>query len=323
MNETSRIYKALSNYEINKIIKNYFGKETEFKEKLISGGMFNTTYHIEIPESKEQVILRVGPINKHLILPFELNLMEAEEYVYKLCSKQSIPCSQILLCDTEKKIIDRDYMIVKYIDSKVLSEVDINNELEEKIYSEVGSYIAKLHNITSDKFGRVYEVSKGKGFDLWSEYLLDEFLKLREKVEQFNIFSIKELNLVEDIINKYKNILDEIKVPHLIHGDLWAGNILVQAEEDSYKLAAIIDADRAIFGDIDFEFASSWIINQPFLRGYGKGLSDDIKRETRRKIYKLIYTLIDTYVWIIEYDKREYGLENKAIAIKLINELLE
>ncbi|GAA0068639.1 hypothetical protein UT300003_01620 [Clostridium sardiniense] len=322
MNKTSRIYGELSKEELSKIVENYFGIGTKFKAKLISGGLFNTTYHIEIFKDKQQVILRVGPINRNLLLPFENNLMKGEEYVYKLCIDNEIPCSKILLCDTEKKIINRDYMIVDYIDSKVLYDVKVSKDIEDRLYNEVGEYISKLHNITSKKFGRVYDISKGDGFDLWSEYLIDEISELNDRIREFDIFDYKQLELFKSCIYKYKEILDEVKIPHLVHGDLWAGNILVEEINDNYNIAAIIDADRAIFGDVDFEFANPWITNESFIKGYGIGLSSDIKSKTRRKIYSLLYALMDSYVWTIEYDNKELGLENKDKAIQLVEELL-
>ncbi|MDY3207212.1 fructosamine kinase family protein [Clostridium baratii] len=323
MNKTSKIYKELKKEELNKIVENYFGIGIKFKERLISGGLFNTTYYIEIPEENKKVILRVGPVNRDLLMPFELNLMKGEEYVYKLCENNKIPCSNVLICDTEKKIINRDYMMVEYVDSKALSEIKISEDIENKLYYEVGQHISKLHSITSEKFGRVYDVSEDNGFSLWSEYLIDEISKLSNKIRKFNIFDDEQLELFKSCIYKYKEILDEVKTPHLVHGDLWAGNILVEDKNNNFNIAAIIDADRAIFGDIEFEFANPWITNKHFIKGYGKELSNDTKSEIRKKIYSLLYSLIDSYVWYVEYDNNELGLENKEKSLKLVEELLK
>ncbi|MGV3073963.1 fructosamine kinase family protein [Clostridium baratii] len=323
MNKTSKIYKELKKEELNKIVENYFGIGIKFKERLISGGLFNTTYYIEIPEENKKVILRVGPVNRDLLMPFELNLMKGEEYVYKLCENNKIPCSNVLICDTEKKIINRDYMMVEYVDSKALSEIKISEDIENKLYYEVGQHISKLHSITSEKFGRVYDVSEDNGFSLWSEYLIDEISKLSNKIRKFNIFDDEQLELFKSCIYKYKEILDEVKTPHLVHGDLWAGNILVENKNNNFNIAAIIDADRAIFGDIEFEFANPWITNKHFIKGYGKELSNDTKSEIRKKIYSLLYSLIDSYVWYVEYDNNELGLENKEKSLKLVEELLK
>lgn len=320
MNKNSKLYKELDEKELVNIIENYFGKNSKFDAKLISGGLFNTTYYINITSSNKEIILRVGPVNKHLVLPFEENLMKSEEYVYKLCNENNIPCSNILLCDTDKKIINRDYMIVEYIKSKPLSEIKVSDETKNNLYEELGKYASTLHSIKSNQFGRAYDVLSGNGFDLWSDFLLSEIINIEYKAKKFNIFEYDDINSFKLLINKYKNIIDEVKVPYLIHGDLWAGNILVKEDNENYYVCAIIDADRAIFGDIDLEMASPWIINEHFIKGYNKELSNDEKSLIRKNIYKLLLLLIDTYVWIIEYDNLEYGIENKNNYIKLMNE---
>lgn len=321
MNESSKIYKELSYDELNKIIKSNFGVD-KFEARLISGGLFNTTYRIKLLDSKREIILRVGPSNQELLLPFEHNLMLAEEKVYSILKKEDIPCSTIINCDVTREIINRNYMILEYIDSKPLSEVDLSNEIKSDIYKNLGAYVAKIHNINSNKFGRVYDVSKGNGFNLWSEYLYNEIIESKQNYINYNVFSEDEVKLFGDVILKYKEILDEIKMPHLIHADLWDGNVLIQSNEGKQEIAAIIDADRSVFGDIDFEFANPWIVNEDFIKGYGADLKDDADSEIRRKIYRMIYSIIDAYVWSIEYNNDKCGLENKDNAIKLALELI-
>ena len=103
---------------------------------------------------------------------------------------------------------------------------------------------------------------------------------------------------------------------------MWAVNILVREDKGIYEVAAIIDADRAVFGDCEFEFASPWITNEAFMEGYGKQLSDDTNSKTRRKIYKLIYSLIDTYVWSVEYNNSQASEENWRESIKIVEEIM-
>lgn len=323
MNKASKIYKALDEEELNKVVRDYFGQEVEFEARCMKGGLFNTTYYIKVNKYKREVILRVGPVNRHLLLPFEENLMYAEEYVYKLCKENNIPCSNVLKCDLSKKIIDRDYMIIEYVNSNPLSEVDIDKKNENRIYEEVGEYISKLHKIKSNKFGRVYDVLVGNGFNSWSEYLINEFLNIEIRLREFNIFNEDELSIIKSAIYKYKYTFEKIKTPYLIHGDLWAGNILISKNINEYSTVAIIDSDRALFGDREFEFANPWITNESFIKGYGKDLECDFDSRSRRAVYSLMYLLIDSYVWSIEYNNLKCGLENKISAIKLAKELLQ
>ncbi len=322
MNTQSSIYNELSNVEIKSLIENNFGIGNEYEAKLLSGGLFNTTYLITLLSSQRKLVLRIGPVNRHLLLPFEDNLMDAEDYVYKLCKYNGVACSNVVICDTTRKIIDRDYMFVDYIPSSALSELEVSEQTMSSLYKQTGFYTAKLHKITNIQFGRVSQIVKGIGFSSWSEYLKEEISQWNSKVITTEIYKKSELSLIDEVFEKYKDLLDEIKTPHLVHADLWAGNVLVSQVDNDYKVVAIIDVDRTIFGDIDFEFASPWMINDDFLEGYGANISQGENSETRKKIYRLIYNLLDSYVWLAEYNNKEYSEENKKSAMEIVKQLL-
>lgn len=323
MNINSRLYKELSNDELNKIVHFHFGKNCRYVAKLLKGGFFNTTYHVLLTDSAKEVILRVGPVNTHLLLPFENNLMRAEEHVYELLKDKAIPCSHVLVCDTSKELIDRDYMIVDFIAGKPMSELELSEDIKARLYSQAGMYTAKMHTITSAKYGRVSEIITGQGYSSWSEYLSSEMSMVCSRLSGYSVLNGSEAALFNPVIDKYKDILNEIQTPHLVHADLWTGNILVRYNEATYDVAAIIDADRAVFGDIGFEFASPWMINEHFICGYGQIQEQDVIAETRKKIYRLLYALIDTYVWSVEYDKQENSKDNKDISLKIVHELMK
>lgn len=323
MNRDSKLFKELTDIELNKILTTHFGVNTKFEANLITGGLFNTTYCINLLNTNEKFILRVGPVNIDLLLPFELNLMKGEEYVYSLCESYNIPSSKILKCDVSKNIIPRDYMIIEYIDSKPFCELQLDKETESSLFSETGKYISKLHQIKAKKFGRAYDVFNGRGFDFWSDFILDEFQKVRIKLNEYNIFTKEDLDKIEYIINTNSSILDEITEPHLAHCDLWTGNILIESYDSEHpKVAAIIDIDRALFGDIDFDFANPWIINESFLNGYGIKLNSSSKNIKRKNIYRLMYHLIDSYVWKVEYNNPKASENEKNNALILIEHLI-
>lgn len=323
MNTNSSLYMELTNYEIKTIIKENFNTDIISEIKLISGGMFNTTYKICYGENKTEAVLRVGPINRHLLMGFEENLMEAEKYVYQLCQNNDVPCSDVLVCDTTKKIIDRDYMIVKYIKSILMSDNNISKEDKGELQKQVGIYMKKFHSIKHNKFGRVSHIVSKIEYNLWSECLIAEIDDIINRSQKFNAFSKEEINLIKSIFIKYKDLLDNITIAQLVHSDLWEGNILVNMENGRYKVVAIIDADRAIFGDVDFEFASPWMINDNFLEGYELDLTNYYSqdRKIRRKIYLMLFHIVEAYVGIAEYNNEKQYKNNKKVVLDLATEL--
>lgn len=110
---------------------------------------------MEYGTAHKKAVLRLGPVNRLLIMGFEENLMKVEVYVYSVCKRIGIPCSNVLSCDTSKSVIDRDFMIVEFIPSIVMAKADLTEEKRKKLYFQMGQYLSKLHQITGTGFGFV------------------------------------------------------------------------------------------------------------------------------------------------------------------------
>ena len=83
----------------------------------------------------------------------------------------------------------------------------------------------------------------------------------------------------------------------------------------------MIDGDRALFGDIDFEFASGWMMTDAFFDGYGARPAETPDCQRRRLLYKLLYELNDFYISLIEYDRPQDAEGHLAQARKLVAQL--
>ena len=77
-------------------------------------------------------------------------------------------------------------------------------------------------------------------------------------------------------------------------------------DRDTHAILALIDGDRAVYGDPDFEFASSWMDVPALLAGYGIDPSEDISpdRRKRRTLYRLFYALLEAYTSFEKYGDR-------------------
>lgn len=309
---TSSLYRELTANELNSLVSNSLKTEI-ISAHLLTGGLFNTTYLVETSKYGKTV-LRVGPVNRHLLMPFEHHLMEAEEYVYSLCSAHYVPTSEVLVTDTSKTLIDRDYMFVRYIPSCPMSQIELRSEDHARVVRSIGRATATFHSIEAPRFGRIVDVKNVGGFTLWSDALINELYEWEKVGIPAAIFTENEHDTIRMLFKKAKPYLDEIKQPRLVHTDLWLGNILIRTDTKHPEFAAIIDADRALWGDPAFEFSSiQWTYGEEcFWEGYGRMLSHDIADRIRRSIYTLLNRLWNAYVYLVEYNQPEQA-DNEAI----------
>ena len=313
MNDKSLLFRAEPEEKLRQAARRYLGEEMTAAQPL-SGGLFNTTYRLET--EKRKVILRLGPVNRHLLLPYERNLMAAEGDILNLLKSRGIPTSHILALDCSRELFDRDVMVVDCLDALCLSTVEVDKDTEHRLCREAGRLTAKIHELTAadlpgsfeKPFGRYANVISGQGGATWKEAILTELSQWRSMAEPAGGFHSRECDRIEAWFHERSGVLDAVIVPRLVHGDLWYGNILV---DKNHNLAAIIDADRAFFGDLDFEMATGWMISDSFLEGYGRGLDISEDAVERRWLYKMLLNLEDCYILFCEYSNPEAGAELK------------
>jgi len=316
MNPTSNLFRELTAPELDAVVAAHLGVAV-YQARLLEGGMFNTTYLIT-PIAGEKAVLRVGPVHRHLLLPYEENLMQAERHVYERCAPLGVPVPRVLACDSSKTLLDRDYMITAYIDGTALADMNASEQVKQAMHRETGRCARMIHSLEGEQFGRVADLLRGKGHARWSDCLRAEIAGFAEKTANTKIYTAKQLRRMEDIYARHAGLLDEITTPRLVHADLWGGNILVTEQN---TLAAVIDADRAIYGDIDFEFASGWMIDDAFCEGYGTQPAPDKASVTRRRLYRLLYKLLDSYILSAQYNDWGKSRANKNPALRLMRGL--
>lgn len=100
---------------------------------------------------------------------------------------------------------------------------------------------------------------------------------------------------------------------------------MIRTDKDTPEFAAIIDADRAIWGDTDFKYSSiQWTYGEEsFWEGYGCPLLKGRPHLIRRSIYTLLGCLWDAYVFLIEYNQPENADDRAREARKQVTLLKE
>lgn len=319
MNRESNLFQEVSVETIRNLFEHTLHENTIWETRLLDGGMFNTTYYVEYGAAHKKAVLRLGPVNDHLVAGFEKNLMNAEVYTYSVCEKVGIPCSKVLCCDTSKTLIGRDFMVVEYIPSVSMLQMDLPSEKRRELYVQMGRYLRTLHQVTGNSFGFVSRVCAGKTFARWSEALLFEVQDMAQRLAAAGGMHSTEADTLLSVFRRNRELLDEIKAPHLLHTDLWVGNVLL--DEKTLKILAIIDSDRAIFGDVDFEFASPWMEEPALWKGYGfvPEPHTESKRGTRILLYRMFYYLLEAYVGYCEYNNPDLYKTRKKQLMELLN----
>lgn len=139
--------------------------------------------------------------------------------------------------------------------------------------------------------------------------------------------NIPYLDKIKGIIQENDYVFDSVKTPSLVHFDLWEGNIIIKEN----KLYALIDCERAMFGDVmgDFislDYASPFDTakNKKLIEGYNSMAQEKInfnKEELIRlylmKIYLGLIVCVESYYRLSKLNPAFY--DRKKISEKIID----
>ena len=206
------------------------------------------------------------------------------------------------------KFNSNELLIIDYIE---------NNDIKDKNYQVIlAEVISKIHQNTNNRYGFQFDAQIG-ALKQTNEFIDNWVIFFREK----RLNSIFELinnddpmtnNINQKIEKLLKNIHNHIPnnpIPRLLHGDLWAGNILY----NNGKLVGLIDPG-IFFGHSELEIAYlTWFnfVNEEFLKIYSNIIPIERDYFEYEPIYQLYYCLLNVYLWDRIYIRDAEKLLNK------------
>ena len=282
--DISHFQMLITNQQINDICCKAFGHgAAPLNSELITSGKFNTCYRIEIA-GMDPVILRLAPASQAVLFKHEQYLLRRESNILNTIAKASSTIPKNIYIDFSRELIDRDYVFQHCLEGELWSEIstELSEKDNEQLWAQLGPVVKRIHSIPGELFGPPDPV---QGYKSWSESVISWISGMIEDMQSFQLPS-EDAEEFLSFVCEGSELLDEIKQPRLIHGDLWPKNILVDRCNGKPEITAILDAERAIWGDPSAEWIFTFLdIPDSFWRGYGT-LKNDEGAKFRRRVYE-------------------------------------
>lgn len=293
----------LSDRQLRALVESAFGKETVvIHSSELTGGFFNTGYDLALSDGRS-VILKVAPKEGTDILSYEKNILRTEvEALHLVKATGVVPVPAVYYFDDSLLLIPCPYFFMEKIEGQPYSEVKENLSMEERqsIETELGRYNRLINEIQGDRFGYFGQNSEGTVAG-WRETFTSMMYTILEDAERLGARLPASYDEIKNEITKYLPALDVVTKPHLIHWDLWNGNLFVK----DGVIVAIIDWERALWGDVLLEYYFRHLENSAaFYKGYGNTF-ESRNEVLRKKLYDLYLDLI----LVIECYSRKYENE--------------
>jgi aminoglycoside phosphotransferase (APT) family kinase protein len=152
-----------------------------------------------------------------------------------------------LLVDFTHQLIDRDYMVQQHLPGERWDRLadELSSAENDILWQQFGRLLNQIHSVEGSTFGLPYP---GFQFSSWSQTILQRLKSTCQLAAYFDV-AIPHLEEILNIVHAHTEVLDEIRIPKLLHGDLWLFNLLVSRDTTGARITGLLDADRAWWGD--------------------------------------------------------------------------
>lgn len=252
-----------------------FGSSPDVRSrKPLSGGMVNRVEMWELDGPPGALVLKTSPETERLAL---------EEKQLRFLKQQGLPVPEVYGFEVQKGMA---FLFLQKLPGISLNRLSAEKKVEaEKTLAE---HLRKLHSHRRKTYGRVEEERKYSSWAAW--YLArcaEEESGVRKSLPPGDFARLKRL------LEKVTDAFAPAEEPRLVHGDLWATNILVQPAPDGVFITGFLDP-KAEWTDVGFETAYLEIfhtVGQAFFKAYGGNPAEGPNGLVRRALY-FLHTLL-------------------------------
>ncbi len=262
-------------------------------------GMCNAAYKLTFSDGFQTILKIASPI-KEGFMTNECNLMAAEVKAMELVNKHTdIKVAKVYAYDTTKTLCEGDYFFMECMEGVnwYMAYDSLNEEVKAHLRKEVGKVQKKLTEVTGEKFGMLGDTEHP--FDTLYEFVSYLIGNVLADAERRNVeIGVSKAGVLAALVAD-KECFDEVKIPSLVHWDMWEGNVFIK----DGTITGIIDWERAMWGEA--------LMDEPFrhhkrnpelLEGYGV---KELSRSELRRIFwydVLLYLTMMTEVFYREYE---------------------
>ena len=272
-------------------------------------------------------VLRIAPPDDAGFLFYERQMMRQEPDLHRLIRCETdIPVARMVGYDFGRRIIDRDYIVMEALPGTPLSEArHLTPSCRDRALLQVGGYLRQLHSLTSrdrvadGAYGYLGAHKPMAPQSNWADAFGVMWNKLLDDVVASGTYSDAEARVFRDLYDTYRPVFDRPVAPCLLHMDVWAQNILVDA---TGNVTGLVDFDRALWGDVEIEFAvlDYCGISEPsFWAGYGADRDTSPEALIRQRFYLLyeVQKYMPIEVWRRKDLERAQGYKESCLKLAM------
>jgi aminoglycoside phosphotransferase (APT) family kinase protein len=272
----SRTRVRLEPRQVDGLVRAALGSDARVAHaKPLGGGTFNACWSVALADGRA-LVLKVAPPPDLPLLGYEQELLRTEVDFYARAARAGVPVPSVVGADFARRAIASDYFLMTSIAGLPLAQARrrISRQALRGLRAELGGVVARLADVRGEFFGYAPPAVKTRA-PTWRAAFGAMLARILEDAERLGVALPRPAPELAALAAACGPALDQVATPRLVHFDLWDGNVLVDLSGDRPRLAALIDGERAFWGDPLAELASLALFGEierdaDFLRGYAE-----------------------------------------------------
>ena len=212
-----------------------------------------------------------------------------------------VPCPEMLVLDRSRELLPYDALVMRRPRGRPAADVwtGLDEETREALSEEVGRMVGAAHALGWDGYGDFDPATGSFGpYGRWVDMLLGCLVRAAEDAAATGALPRPVIDSVVTELNDGDSVLATASRPVLAHGDLHAGNILIERREQRWHVSGIFGWASALAADAAWEFATLGfgrseqdLMSGAVLYGYRERHQVPVDLRSRIHLYRLLLHL--------------------------------
>lgn len=284
---------SLTNADAEAVIESCLGRPVRCVSAVRQhAGKCCAVYRLELDGPPHAAVVKIDAGHENEALPREQpRLKLAGELAADLAPR-------VYGADTSRTAFPFSWMLLEALDGDDLTSASVTPAKRDRLSVQLADTLCDLHSHTRPRFG---EIDDEGGKSDWRDVFLPRLAENRRDVD--DLLPGDVLAEVDRAVAAAPDVLADFGRPTLVHGDVWAGNIIAARRDGGLELSGLVDWPAMQYADVEYELAylEAWgTVSDAFRARYTRRLPFRDGYERRRLFYWLnIYML---HVWLFGDD---------------------
>jgi len=207
----------------------------------LEGGMLNSVLRLRFDRDPGTAVIKLSRDGADFV---------REARALRHMRERSFPCPAVYGLDGSGSMLPHGYLLLEALPGVHLGKAALDEADAAVVERELAEVMVALHANTRETYGALGAVGERS----WPKAYMPRLRAVRGSQEVETRLSAEVLATVDRAIGACADLLAVESAPTLIHGDIWAANVMVAKRDDGWHLSGVLDPS-AEYADAEMELA--------------------------------------------------------------------